>query len=45
VLRLPYLSQFTPGVSQELEAQLPNCLIVEARETCIDEAVLHTARH
>lgn len=44
VLRLPCLGKYIPGVSQELEVQLPNCLILEARDNFIDQVVPHTAR-
>lgn len=44
VLRLPCLNAYLPEILQDLEVQLPNCLIVEARGSCIDEGVPHTAR-
>jgi hypothetical protein len=37
VLRLPRLSLREPYSLMDLEAQLPNCLIMESQEACIDE--------
>jgi hypothetical protein len=37
VLRLPRLSFKQPWTLMDLEAQHPNCLIMESQDSCIDE--------
>lgn len=41
VLRLPRLSFKQPYTMMDVEAQHPNCLIMESQEACIDEQLLH----
>lgn len=43
VLRLPHLSRAAPHTYEVLEAQMPNCLIVQADETVLTIDVIPSA--